>query len=291
MRWWPVGGDSEDRHAEGERAPARALAAAQAPAGLVDVDGRGGADLVCKRRVGLRERLARLLHDGVDRARRELGAEQLSHQFHRVAAGDAVSDGEGGDRRLQARAEGSRWHSGRQCGAHGGAAVGATQPLQAMLGEDDRDRRQLRDLVASRLANGAALRLAEAVAAGTTLGPVIDELIDALKRKQGTTSALVAELASTLSARAWLVRSRRRRGRILRGWQRGVARTPVEALLELCHAGLQPPVRLNQLIDTHQQDECRLPVAIEDRLCLGPLHSGRVRRTQEGPCSATGPGA
>ena len=159
-----------------------------------------------------------------------------------------------------------------------------------MLGEDDRDRRQLRDLVASRLANGAALCLAEAVTAGATPGPVVDELIDALKRKQGTAPALVAELAPTLSARAWLVRSRRRRGRIGRGWQRGVARTPVEALLELCQAGLQPPVRLKQLIDSHEQGERRLPVAIEDRLCLGPLHTGRVRRVQESPCSATGTG-
>ena len=257
---------------------------------FLDVDGRGAADLVCKRSVGLRERLARVLHDGVDRARREFGAEQLAQQLCGVAPRDAVPEREGGDRRLQARAAGSRRHAGRQFGAHGGAAVGATQPLPAMLAEDDRDRRQLRDLVARRLANGAALCLAEAVAAGATLGPVVDELIDALKRKQGTASALVAELAPTLSARAWLVRSRRRRGRILRGWQRGVARTPVEALLELCQAGLQPPVRLNQLIDSHQQGERRLPVAIEDRLCLGPLHTGRVRRIQEGPCSATGPG-
>src|SRR5450756_2207722 len=61
---------------------------------FIDVDRWGGADLVCKRSVGLRERLARVLHDGVDRARRDLGAEQLAHQLHRVAAGDAVSDGE-----------------------------------------------------------------------------------------------------------------------------------------------------------------------------------------------------
>ena len=47
-----------------------------------------------------------------------------------------------------------------------------------MLGEDDRNRRQLRDLVASRLANGAALCIAESVAAGAALGPVVDELID-----------------------------------------------------------------------------------------------------------------
>src|SRR5450830_1896781 len=71
-------GDAEDRDAAGERAPERALAAAQAPAGLVEVDGRGGADLVCKLSVGLLERCARTLHDGIDRAGRERGAKQLA---------------------------------------------------------------------------------------------------------------------------------------------------------------------------------------------------------------------
>jgi len=104
----------------------RALAAAQAPAGLVDVDGRGGADLVCKLSVGLCERRARVLHDGVDRAGRERGAEQLAQKLCGVTTGDAVPDREGGDRRLEARAEGSRRHSGEQRGARRGAAVRAT---------------------------------------------------------------------------------------------------------------------------------------------------------------------
>src|SRR5665648_168261 len=51
-------GDPEDRGAEGERPPKRALAAAQAPAGLIHVDDRGAADLLCKVSVGLCERLA-----------------------------------------------------------------------------------------------------------------------------------------------------------------------------------------------------------------------------------------
>src|SRR5450756_933578 len=95
-------GDPEDRRAAGERPPERALAAAQAPAGLVDVDGRGGADLVCKLSVGLCERLARVLHDGVDRARRELGAKQLAQKLCGIAPRDAVAHREGGDRRLEA---------------------------------------------------------------------------------------------------------------------------------------------------------------------------------------------
>src|SRR5450830_1011780 len=104
----------------------RALAAAQAPAGLINVDDRGGADLVCKVSVGLCERLARVLHDGVDRAGRERGAEQLAKKLCGVAPGDAVAHREGGDRRLEARAEGSGRHPGRQFNARRGAAVRAT---------------------------------------------------------------------------------------------------------------------------------------------------------------------
>src|SRR5450756_467228 len=268
----------------------RALAAAQAPAGLVDVDGRGGADLVCKLSVGLCERLARVLHDGVDRARRERGAKQLAQELCGIAPGDAVSDGEGGDRRLEARAEGSRRHPGRQLGARGGAAVRAAQPLQPMLAEDDRGRRQLRDLMARGLPDRLALRRAEHMTAAATTRPVLDDLIDAFKRKQETARALVAGLATPLSARGRLARPRWRRGRIGRGWQRGVARASAQALLELCDAGLQPSVRLDQLIDSHQQGERRLPVAVENRLRLGTFHSARVRRTREGPCSPNGQG-
>ena len=63
-----VGGDAEERRPLGERTPERAPAAAQAPAGLVDVDGRGGADVVEKPGMRLRERLARPLHNRVDGA-------------------------------------------------------------------------------------------------------------------------------------------------------------------------------------------------------------------------------
>src|SRR5450830_1347817 len=268
----------------------RALAAAQAPAGLVDVDDRGGADLVCKLSVGLCERLARVLHDGVDRARRERGAKQLAQELCGIAPGDAVSDGEGGDRRLEARAEGSRRHPGRQLGARGGAAVRAAQPLQPMLAEDDRGRRQLRDLMARGLPDRLALRRAEHMTAAATTRPVLDDLIDAFKRKQETARALVDGLATPLSARGRLARPRWRRGRIGRGWQRGVARASAQALLELCDAGLQPSIRLDQLIDSHQQGERRLPVAVENRLRLGTFHSARVRRTREGPCSPNGQG-
>jgi hypothetical protein len=68
-------------------------------------------------------------------------------------------------------------------------AVGTAQALQPVLGEEDRDRGQLRDLMASRLANGATLRLTEVVAAAAALGPVVDELIERLDRYQPATVA------------------------------------------------------------------------------------------------------
>ena len=98
--------------------------------------------------VGHRKRRRRALQDGVDRAGAESGAEQLAGQLDRVPAGDAVAHGKGGDRRLQARAEGTRRHLGRKLGPHLGAAVRAAQALQAVLAQGDRDRGQLGDLVA-----------------------------------------------------------------------------------------------------------------------------------------------
>src|SRR5665648_979783 len=152
-------GDPEDRGAEGERPPKRALAAAQAPAGLIHVDDRGAADLLCKVSVGLCERLARVLHDGVDRAARERGAEQLAKKLCGVAPGDAVAHRECGDRRLEARAEGSRRHPGRQLCPRLGGTSGAAQPVQAVLAHPHGDRGQLADLMALRRGDRDALLL------------------------------------------------------------------------------------------------------------------------------------
>jgi hypothetical protein len=91
-------------------------------------------------------------------------------------------------------------------------------------------------------------------------------------------------------ARSRLTRPRWRRGRIGRGWQRGVVRVAAQALFEIGDAVLKPPVRLDQPGDLHQQGERRLAVALEDRLRLGAFPSARVRRTQEGPCLPAGRG-
>jgi hypothetical protein len=51
--------------------------------------------------------------------------------------------------------------------------------------------------MARRLADGATLRLAEAVAAGAALGPVVDELVERLDRRQMTTASRMTRLGAT----------------------------------------------------------------------------------------------
>ena len=126
-------GDAEDRGAKGERPPERALAAAQAPAGLVDVDGRGGADVAEQVLVGLVECRGCALQDRLDRARGDARSEEFTDELDRVTVRDAVPNREGGDRRLQARAEGAGRDLGRQLCPRGAAAVGAAQALEPVL--------------------------------------------------------------------------------------------------------------------------------------------------------------
>src|ERR671919_1969168 len=114
-----------------------------------------------------------------------------------------------------------------------------------MLAPLHRGRRQLRDLVPPWLRSLDQLPLSEDVRTrAATLGPVLDDLVDVLERQQRAMAALVPGLAATLAARAWLAWPRRRRGRILRGRQRRVARAAIEPLLKLADASLEPPVRL-----------------------------------------------
>jgi hypothetical protein len=201
-----VGGDANERRPLGERAPQRVLSAAQAPAGLVDGDRRRGADVLRKPRLGRFERPARALHDRVDRAGRRAAAEELAHELDRVAAGEAVSDREGGDGRLEAGAEGAAGRLGRQLGARASSADRTAQAEQAVLAELERDLGQLRHLVAGGLAERLALLRLEQVAAAAARGPVLDDLPDRIGRHQCPPPARMAGLAA-LPAR------RRRRGR------------------------------------------------------------------------------
>src|SRR5665647_1495471 len=118
-----------------------------------------------------------------------------------------------------------------------------------MLAEDDRGRRQLRDLMARGLPERRALRRAEDVAAAAASGPVVDELVERLYRCQPTTASRMARLGAGPPARGRLTRPRWRRGWILAGGQRGVARVAVAALFKVGNADLKPPVRLAQLGD------------------------------------------
>lgn len=149
----------------GESGPERAPLAGRPPAGLVDVERGGRADLRCKLGVGLFERLARALHDRVDRADREIGAEQLTHEPARVPARNTVPDRERRDCCLQARAKGAPRQLGRQLGARLGGAPGAAQTVEAVLGYRDRERWQLAELVALRGGRVEALCLAAATRA------------------------------------------------------------------------------------------------------------------------------
>ena len=238
--------------------------------------------------MGLCERLARLLHDGVDRARRERGAEELAQKLRGVAPRDAVAHREGGDGRPQARAEGSRRHSGGQLGARRGAALRAAQPLQAMLAEDDRGRRQLRDLMARGRPERRALRGAEHVAAAAAGGPVVEKLVERLDRRQMTTVSRMARLGAAPAPRGSSLPALRRGRRILAGGQRGVARVAVQAPLKLGDAFVLLGQALAQLSDLtpkqgvlrrelQEHGDDRLASLLVDRLRLGALHAQGLR--------------
>src|SRR6266511_4622903 len=72
-----AGRDPKDRALAGQGAPQRPAGAGGLPAGLVDVDHRRRLELLLEPGVGRGERLPGALHDRVDRAGRQLDAEQL----------------------------------------------------------------------------------------------------------------------------------------------------------------------------------------------------------------------
>jgi hypothetical protein len=255
---------------------------------FLDVDGRGLADVAQQIRVGFVERLSGAADDAVNGAARELGAEELAQQLDGVAAGDTVTDGEGGHGRLQARPESSPGNVGRQLCSCGTAALRAAQALQAVLVEEDRDRGQLRDLVAGGLPDGVALRLAEAVAAAAARGPVLDELMDGFEGRQMTTTSRVARLGALATLRGRRPPALRRPGRILAGGRRGVARVAAEALLEFRDARRQLgdllilPGDLRRQRQEHSHDG--LAALLVDRLRLGAFHAQGVRGAGASAC-------
>jgi len=152
-------GDAEERLLPAEHAPQRAPLSSGAPAGLLDVERRGLPELVVQVRVGFLQGCAGAADDHIDGAGRERRAKQLAQELCGIAPRDAVAHREAGDRRLQARAEGSGRHPGRQLGPRLGGTSGAAQPLQAVLAHPHGDRGQLADLMALRRGDLDALLL------------------------------------------------------------------------------------------------------------------------------------
>jgi hypothetical protein len=110
----------------------------------------------------------------------------------------------------------------------------------AVLGDPDRDRRQLRDLVALGLADGLSLGATEtASAARAALGPMVDDLIKLGLGHELASRALVTRLPTLLT------RARRPPGprslprRIGRRRARGVPRVLAQLLLETLDPRLQ----------------------------------------------------
>lgn len=102
---------------------------------------------------------------------------------------------------------------------------------------------------------------------------MLNDLVNLLGRKQPSVPALVSRLTTTPSTRSLPARTRRRRRRILRRRQRGVSRAPLQPPLELADPHLEPPVRVDQLANPHKHSDRRLPITVQNRLRLGPLHT------------------
>lgn len=97
--------------------------------------------------------------DRVDRARADARPEQLFGKLDHVAAGDAVAHRQRDKRRLQARAEGALRDLLGKPGSRAPSAPRTAHALGTVLGHRDRQRRQLFDLVARRLAHRLTLIL------------------------------------------------------------------------------------------------------------------------------------
>src|SRR5450759_1523235 len=164
-----------------------------------------------------------------------------------------------------------------------------------MLAEDDRGRRQLRDLMARGFRNRLALRRAEHMAAATATGPVVDELVERLYRCQMTTASRMARLGAAPAPRGSSLPALRRGRRILAGGQRGVARVAVQAPLKLGDALLLLGEALAQLGDLtpeqsvlrrelQEHSDDRFTSLLIDRLSLGAFHAQGLRGARVRAC-------
>ena len=135
-----VGGDAKDGRAAGERTPEGALLTPGAPAGLIDIDRRGGPSATKELLIGRIKGVGCMLQDGIHRARGHAGTEQVASELHRVAAGDAVAHRQRGDGCLKTGTEGAPGDIPGQSGPDQAATLRAAHMVEAMLGHKDGDR-------------------------------------------------------------------------------------------------------------------------------------------------------
>ena len=172
--------------------------------------------------------------------------------------------------------------------------------MAAMLGDHDRDRRQLGDLTTPRPPGGQLLLLAElAPAAPAAVRIVVDELVNLVLRRQRTTGALMPGLAASTPPlpipREQLLRLRprlrppllTRLRRIVRGRLRTSSRALPRPLLKTPDPFLQQPSLRGQPLYRRGQLENHLdttiPPRVIDRLGLRPLHTTQFDNRTEVP--------
>jgi hypothetical protein len=158
-----------------------------------------------------------------------------------------------------------------------------------MLGHRDRDRRQLLDLVAHRIADRDPLVLGEHVTAVAAIRPMIDDLVDRPRRQQRAALALMPRLAALPAPRRILAAPGRRARRIDARRLRRVARAAVQPPLQLRdpliltgNPGRQAlDLRLQTLVlrrQRQQHRDDRVTALLVDRLRLGALHTQNSTR-------------
>ena len=157
----------------------------------------GCLDLLLEPGVRRGERLTGALDDRVDRPGRELDPEQLAGELGRVTAGDAVADRERDDRRLQAAARtptaDAAGSSAVVRAAHSGQQTRCSRCSVTLTAIGGSSATWRRHGSAASTRSGSANTCAHDAAA---LGPMLDDLVDLLGRKQPPVPALVPGLAA-----------------------------------------------------------------------------------------------
>ena len=270
-------GNPEDRALSARSGPHPAALCGEEPAGLIDVDRPRCQHLGHQTLVRAGQQSAGPLADLIDRADRDPNPEVLEQQLRHVAAGDPVACRQRDDRGLQPRPE-RRLANHPKHSAGSLPASRTAQTMRAMLGIEDRGRRQLGDLMAPRPVTRNLLALGElAPAIPTLLGVMVNDLLHPVFRQQLAPGARVTVLTTCLTLLTVLLqqflgfRSRLlpallpRLRSIGRRWLRTVPRTRSSLLLQHPQPLLQPRLPIHQ---PHQELDTRLAPRVIDRLSL-----------------------